>query len=233
MKMHCLLAGLLALCLSLITATFARADFLPIGLPDANYLNSTTKIPITVPDFTNLDRLADANLTIRFFDTSSMQPLTMQARTPPKNWNTWSAPPFSEEPTPRVLFAGSNTTSVTLTFDKPVKTFGLEMEPNEFGFFHLTETFWDGPSTVGMITQNVNGFMGARLFAATTTTEEFTRVTLSAPGGSEGSVGFAIAEVRYSFASLPPIAEPSSLLLLGIGLVALLGYAWRHRKKFT
>jgi hypothetical protein len=217
MRVRCLTAGIAACCLCLAPHPPARADFIPIPLPDAAYLASTERLPVTVPDLTSIESLADPNLTVGFS-------VPLQARTVPTTWLTWSAPPLSESPTPRVLFTGPRVTALTLTFSQPLLTFGVELEPNPFVVAPLTATFLSGPAVVGSITLNVDGAGGARLFAATTTTEPFTGVILSAPAPADG---LALAQVRYT-----AIPEPSPFMLVGgAALGGLLGYVRRRGKR--
>jgi len=214
-KRYTLIIVLLAFCLSISAVTPVHALFLPFSLPDALYLSSTTKIPITVPDFTVIPSLADAFLTVSF--SSQMQALSV----PGGGWATWSLPPFSESATPRVLYTRGLST-VDLTFDTPLLTFGVEMEPNSFSTFPMLATFFDGAAVVGTIPIDITGAAGARLFAGATTDQQFTRVRLTAPTSAGG---FAIAQVRYA-----PIPEPSTLLLLGFGLLGLGLYGRKRRK---
>src|SRR5262249_44012145 len=140
---------------------------------------------ITVSDFTDVNSLADSNLTVSFSTT-------VNARTVPNGgWNNWASPPQTESPTPRVLFTSG--TTVTLSFSKGVSTFGVEMEPNFGGTRTMTADFYNGATLEGEIALSVNNFEGAQLFAATTT-DQFTKVVLSAPASARG---FALAQVRY------------------------------------
>jgi hypothetical protein len=76
---------------------------------------------------------------------------------------------------------------------------------------------------VGSITQNVSGDAGAKLFAASTTSE-FTSVTFDS---GSGSAGYAIAEVRYSTTSAVP--EPGAYALMGS--LGLTGAAFLRRRR--
>ena len=67
----------------LATSATTQAGLTAISQPTSDYLSSTTLIPITVSNFTNIASLSDANLTISFSDA-------LQARTVPAGgWATW------------------------------------------------------------------------------------------------------------------------------------------------
>jgi PEP-CTERM motif len=191
----------------------ARADFIVIPSPGASYTSSTIKIPIADPKGTVLNSLSDGSLTISFSGPASV------ATVGPGIFG-WGNPPNVEDSAPPVLFSQFQL-SRTLTFDHPLTTFGIEMESNNptDPFFHpsysLTATFFDGATVEGTITQHLVAPGGARLFAGMTTTDLFTSVELTS---SSGSGGFLFGQVRYILAS-QAVPEPSSLALLGLGLL--------------
>jgi hypothetical protein len=209
MSLRVKFAGIVAVFILFAAAPSTNADFIVIGSPTAAYLNSTTRLAITQPDFTRVASLSDGTLTV------TLSP-AMEARTVPSTWGTWSAPPFSENATPHVLYSGLTGFSENLTFNRSVVTFGVEMQPNQLGLFPMSATFFDGGLIVGSISQEVSGFRGARLFAATTHNQPFTSVTLTT---STDSGGFAIAEPRYRLRQVPEI----DLSQLGGALTLVLG----------
>jgi len=160
-------------------------SFTPVAQPDTSYLQATTKIPVTAPEFSTITSVADANQTISFSDA-------LQVFTVPNSWQTWASPPQTESATPTVLFEQG--TGVTLSFSNGVNTFGVEMEPNLFDVFTMTADFYNGSTLVGEVSMPVNGFADARLFAGATTTDQFTSVVLSVPASAQG---FALAQLRY------------------------------------
>jgi hypothetical protein len=154
-------------------------------------------------------------------------PLTPQDHSIP-----WANPPFVEDSMPAVLYApapGGQSTSQVLTFNEPLQTFGLEMQPNQnITFFPsvLTAQFFDGSTLLGTITKtNLSQHGGARLFAATDTDAPITSVVLTA---NRLSLGFFIADVRAQV-----VPEPASLGLFGMGVVVAIGYGWRRRRFAT
>jgi hypothetical protein len=197
-----------------VLAAPARGDFIPIPLPDPAYLAATAKIPISGPDFEGVRRLSDSVLSVAFSQV-------LEVRTVPESWVFWNTPPAVENPTPRVLATDLDVTSLSLTFDRSLRLFGVEVEPDNLSTFPITGTFYHGPTVVGSIVLSVNGDGGARLFAGETTSA-FTRVDLTAPVEAGG---FAIAEIRYGI-----IPEPSSSVLLAFGLAVLGARLWWRAK---
>jgi hypothetical protein len=160
--------------------------FTLINTPTAQYTGSTKLVPITIADRSPVTTLSDSNETISI--TGGDQALTV-----PSSRANWSAPPVTESATPRVIY--DTGTSMTLTFSKPVNTFGAEVEPNVFDTFGVTATFQNGSTTLGTMSLQVGGQAGARLFGGTSNDQTFTSVKFTVDAAAQG---FAIAEVRYT-----------------------------------
>lgn len=185
----------------------ARADFIPIGIPDAAYLSGTSRLDFGVPDFDVVTSLTNGTQTAMF-------DIGMVALSVPTTWSSWGAPPNTESATPRVLWT-NGFPSMQIDLALPSLTFGFEAQPNTAVVSNLTVDFFSLGVLVGSISLDVDGNAGARLFAATTTTDAFDMIVIS------GFDDFAIANVRYAAIVIP---EPNSLalMLLGCGLLALL-----------
>ena len=190
----------------------ARSDsFVEFSLPsDDSYLNFTSLLSIAQPDFTNLLSFDLAGAVV-----SLSSPV--QIRTVPDTWATWNSPPFTESPTPRVLFSNQSNT-LTMDFSKPYSIFGFEAEPESLGVSVVSVSFFNGAVLVGSISQPVDGDGGAMLFAALTD-GAFTRVTVSAPEDT----GFAMAQVRAT-----AVPEPSMTIVFAIAGMILLGIKTRR-----
>jgi hypothetical protein len=162
--------------------------------PDATYQAETARLNITVPDFTRVSSLSDGT------ETATLS-LPGDARTVPTGgWRTWSSPPDSESATPRLLYAGG--ASETISLSVPVATFGIEVEPNSFmpPTFDVTATFKDsGGDIIGVITRTTSGQAGARLFAGTVLSgNPISSVTLTIDAAAQG---FGVAQFRYATAT--------------------------------
>lgn len=202
----------------MLQSTSANAAFVVIVNPDAPYQASTTKIPLTAPDGTTVTFINDANLTISFDAMRDVHTV------PGGGWATWSSPPFSESSTPRVLTAfqyDPTATTLTLTFNHPLSTFGAEAEPDPFSIHPITASFYNGGGLVGSISLNVDGNSGARLFAAHATgADQFTRVVFTS------DADFALAQFRYVL-----VPEPSTWAMMSLGAIMLIGLVHFRRLK--
>jgi hypothetical protein len=133
----------------------------------------------------------------------------------PNSWATWGCPPATESCTPNVLW-NEGFSSLTISFTEPLKTFGFELEPDNFAVEEVTAQFFNGASLVGTIDLFPNGSAGALLFAGTTDSQ-FTSVVITDLAGGD----FAIAELRGAPVGTTP--EPGTMVLLGTGLLGALG----------
>jgi hypothetical protein len=213
-------AILLPLAICVVTAAQVRADFIPIAQPDAAYLAATTLIPITDDDGVPVTSLTDGFQTITIDST----PI---AATVPTTWDTWSSPPDSETATPRVLNTGFGIGFLTLNLDVPSRIFGVEIQGNDQEVVpEIYATFYRNGTEVGTIGIPVNGFEGARLFAASTTTSPFDSVSVAIDFQVDGS-GFAMAQFRYG----DPVPEPSTLVFGSLGVIGICGSIRRRRDK--
>jgi hypothetical protein len=189
-----------------LCAAPAAAAVTQITTPDAAYTSSTTLLPITVPDFTTLTSLSDANVTLTFDSTST--------RTVGLNWSTWGSPPDTEGSTPRLLFGGLS--SMTFTSSVLLAVLGFEAEPDPFSVHNFHVDYYNGATLVGSIDRLADGSAGARLMAAS---GGFNKAVVTS------DTDFAVAQVRYSLG----VPEPSTWALM-IGGFGMAGMALRRRR---
>jgi hypothetical protein len=111
---------------------------------------------------------------------------------------------------------------ITLTMPSGTGAFYLYAEPDAFGVETVTATAQDGTA----VTQSVDGNGGASYFGFYGTAgDQIVSITVSDPSND-----FAIGQFGISGSVIP---EPSSVVLLGVGAVGLLGCAWRRRKRVS
>lgn len=208
--------------------TPSRADFTPIAQPNAAYTSSTTLVDIaSISDGTTVNSLTSGSQTVGL--STSLTKWTIPV---PMAYSFWGSPPFTESSTPPVLQSGTTLTSLTLSFGLAVNTFGLELQGNTAvpGVSSFTLNFYDNATLVGSVTQNVNSDStatdpGARLFAATSLSNPFTQVVVTAPLSASG---FGIAQLRFGTTSVP---EPASIAIMAQAIGVAGFVVWRKRRK--
>ncbi len=194
-----------------------RADFIPITQPAPAYISGTTLVDFTDPDTTLLGAVSAGKQMLVY--NNDLEELTV-----PASWAAWGKPPDVETATPRVGFTSGNS-SLVIGLSLPVRTFGLEVEPDNGAREQTTAAFYDGPNLVGTIDLFPDGNGGALLFAASTTTSPFTSVVITNLTGDD----FAIARQRFALVQTP---EPATFSLLGLSaLGAALAYGAQRKAK--
>ncbi|HWJ30663.1 MAG TPA: hypothetical protein VNS32_29285 [Flavisolibacter sp.] len=171
--------------------TSATGSINMIQFPDSSYTRATKKIDITgLTEFQSYKSVTDGNQTFSFsYD--------LLKETAFSSWNTWSSPPYSESIQAAILFTGFMDVPLTINLTKPSTTVGFELEPNAYVISTFSVEFYSGSTLVGTIIQDVDGYYGARLFAATSKSKAFDRIQIKVIDGIYPS-GFAIANLRYS-----------------------------------
>jgi hypothetical protein len=206
--------ALLGLLSAGLACSSLRADFLTISQPTAAYLSNTTLLDFTDLDGTITGGLSDGKETLIY--SSSLIEYTV-----PGTWTNWDAPPAVESSTPRVGFT-NGASSLVINLSAPARTFGLEIEPDNFARELTTAAFYSGSTLVGTINLSPDGNGGALLFAASTTRNPFTNIVINNVADDD----FAIAEQRFAAATAP---EPATIGLIGPMLLA--GFVLRRRSR--
>ena len=207
--------------LMLLTSMGAFAlTFTPISSPDAAYLAATNYIdPSAIPDYTNVTSISDGTQTVYFSLADGSAAYNVQKLTAPGSWATWSQAPDSQRGASDALpvFYSNGATDLRFGLATPVNIFGFEAEPNSFAVHTMVAKFYDAEDNLlGTISRNVDGDAGARLFAAQSDVP-IAYVVFSSD--DEWGVG------AFRYGNLggpsPVIPEPGTMLLMGIGGLAI------------
>jgi hypothetical protein len=171
-------------------------------LPDAAYTGNTDKIPITGPSPTA--SLTDGRQTVSFSNALAIT-----------TFLPWGIPPDVEAADPGNVLLQPRAAPLTLTLDSPVRTFGFELANNAYASLQVTATFRLG-TTVVEVDQRMLANVGNALLFAVSEPTLIDNVIISAP---DASIGYAIAQIRYSTNAVAPIPEPASQTLLSLGIL--------------
>jgi hypothetical protein len=196
----------LGLLIGLTTCSPLRADFISIAQPNAAYVAATTLLDFQNAEGTLTAGIAGPGETLIY--SSNLVEWKV-----PGTWNSWNTPPAVESATPNVG-SSNQASSLLIGLSAPVSIFGLEIGPDNLAQENVVVSFYSGTSLVGSVQRSPDGNGGALLFAASTTTDPFTSISIENLTGGD----FAIARQRFRLESVP---EPGSLFLLGIVLIPL------------
>jgi len=211
-----------------LTSLTVKADFNVIAqpidvIPGGVYTSAsaTTLIDISaIPDYTTgITSITDGFQTVSFS-------AELEKRTVPGSWGTWGSPNDTESSTPPVLAIFGQGNQLELTLSQPSFVFGFELEGNDFGAAEYRVSFYEGALLVGSISSTIIGNAGAKLMAAYSTDDAFTRVVIDNVDGLAD--GFAIAQVRYV-----PVPEPASVIMIVQAIGAVGFYGWRKRRQIA
>lgn len=155
----------------------------------------------SLPDYAYVDRFPTVHGDVVLGQSA-------QKRTVPTGWRTWS-----HGAEPGVLWT-VGATSLDLALPAGVNAIDFYLEPNPFAVVSFTVTTDGGTATV---TQDIDGYAGAKYFGFYSTDGAFSSIEISA------DTDFAIGEVRVAN------PEPGTLALLGAALAG--AYAWRRRRR--
>lgn len=192
--------------------------FTPISSPDAAYLASTTYInPSAITNGTDVTSITDGTLTVSFKDAAGSAAWAVTKYTAPGGgWATWSQAPDSQRgPADKLpVFDSNGATALRFVLSSPMNIFGFEAEPNPFSVHTMVAKFYDASDNLlGTISRDVDGYAGARLFAASSPTP-IAYVVFSS------DVEWAVGAFRYGTLQTPVIPEPGTMALFGTGLAA-------------
>jgi hypothetical protein len=132
-------------------------------------------------------------------------------------WSTWSHGYAGD------VYYTQGRLSTTMTLPSDTQAFYFYAEPNPFGVFQFSATATDGSVVAGVGPIGIEGFAGAQYMGVYSTSgPALASITVTA------DVDFAVGEFGI-FRGDPSgsVPEPSSMLLLGLGILGLA--AWRRR----
>jgi hypothetical protein len=211
----------LASALTLMTSmgTLA-ATFVPISSPDAAYLAATNYIDPSAKDGSFVASISDGTQTVHFKTPDGSAPYGVQKFTAPgDDWGTWSQAPDSQRGAGDTLpvFYSNGATVLRFGLATPVNIFGFEAQPHPLATYTMVAKFYDAEDNLlGTISRDVDGYAGALLFAAQSDVP-IAYVVFSS------DVDWAVGAFRYGNLGgpSPVIPEPGTMLLMGIGGLAI------------
>ncbi len=208
--------------LSKLTTLIAIGALLLLSLPA--FADSWTVFPQPTPGGVYVTHTTDfggGDGSLNFI--TSLGPFTysnpQSENSVPGSWLTWGSPPATESAFPNVLYnEGFSTLHVDVT-PGLYNTIGWELEPDQFQQEEVQVTYHADTGASFTLDLMPNGSAGALLFAVQDDTPG--AHIISADIVDLAGDDFATAQWRAG--NSPTTPEPSTLLLLGTGLLGALG----------
>jgi hypothetical protein len=123
--------------------------------------------------------------------------------------------------------------SITFTFSEPVFAAGANVNFNDGGFLsgsrYVIATDTTGTAQTFNNISLAQGFFGVTSDTANLSSLEFVDVGFS--NGSVADAGLTIGKLELDSPTASAVPEPGGVTLAGIGIVGLIGYAWRRRRR--
>lgn len=155
---------------------------------------------VTVPDSPEAE-LSSVSTLSSPFGNLTFSP-TVEKRYIGSSWTTWSHGHMGE-----VYYSGANVVTTKIKLPFGISAFDLYVEPDMFSTYKITVTVID--SSLATLTQEINGFGGAKYFGFYATNGGvLSSVTITDRTGGAAN-GFAMAEFRLAAREIP---ETSSVL---------------------
>ncbi len=141
----------------------------------------------------------------------------------PNSWATWGCPPATESCTPNALW-NQGFSTLTVTVGGNFNTAGFELEPDQFQQEDVMATFHASDGSSFTVDLMPNGSGGALLYAVQNDSgAHITSIDIVDNAGDD----FATAQYRLGNSGSSTTPEPSSMILLGSGLLGVVGFMRR------
>lgn len=118
----------------------------PLG---GTYVSQTSMLPMVGNELDVIGSLTDGSQSASFS-------IPMQILEVGSGWGNWSAPPFSENEFPVVLWT-QGVATLEINLSEASSTFGFELQSNETGLFNFTTIFSNSTTVLHSISQSIQG----------------------------------------------------------------------------